>query len=30
MSTDRGREYCGNPERHEYETYRAIEDLDHS
>jgi transposase InsO family protein len=28
--TDRGSEYCGNPERHEYEIYLAIEDIDHS
>jgi transposase InsO family protein len=28
--TDRGTEYCGNPERHEYELYLAIEDVDHS
>ena len=28
--TDRGTEYCGNPERHEYELYLAIEDIDHS
>jgi len=28
--TDRGREYCGNPERHEYELYLAVEDVDHS
>jgi hypothetical protein len=28
--TDRGCEYCGNPERHEYELYLAIEDIDHS
>jgi hypothetical protein len=28
--TDRGTEYCGNPERHEYELYPAIEDIDHS
>ena len=28
--TDRGSEYCGNPERHEYELYLAIEDVDHS
>jgi transposase InsO family protein len=28
--TDRGSEYCGNPERHEYELYLAIEDIDHS
>jgi transposase InsO family protein len=30
MLTDRGTEYCGNPERHEYELYLAIEDIDHS
>src|SRR5688572_17106395 len=30
MLTDRGTEYCGNPERHEYELYLAIEDVDHS
>ena len=31
MLTDRGSEYCGNPERHaEYELYLAIEDIDHS
>jgi transposase InsO family protein len=28
--TDRGTEYCGNPERHEYELYLAIENIDHS
>src|SRR5207302_8654188 len=28
--TDRGSEFCGNPERHEYELYLAIEDIDHS
>ena len=28
--TDRGSEYCGNPERHEYERYLAVEDIDHS
>ena len=28
--TDRGTEYCGNPERHEYELYLAVEDIDHS
>jgi transposase InsO family protein len=28
--TDRGTEYCGNPEHHEYELYLAIEDIDHS
>ena len=30
MLTDRGTEYCGNPERHEYELYLAVEDADHS
>jgi transposase InsO family protein len=28
--TDRGTEYCGNPERHEYQLYLAIEDIDHT
>ena len=28
--TERGTEYCGNPERHEYELYLAVEDIDHS
>jgi transposase InsO family protein len=28
--TDRGTEYCGNPEHHEYELYLALEDVDHS
>ena len=28
--TDRGTEYCGSPEHHEYELYLAIEDVDHS
>jgi hypothetical protein len=28
--TDRGSEYRGSPERHEYELYLAIEDIDHS
>ncbi len=28
--TDRGTEYCGNPERHEYGLYLAVEDVDHS
>ena len=28
--TDRGTEYCGDPERHEYELYLAVEDIDHS
>jgi transposase InsO family protein len=30
MLTDRGTEYCGNPERHEYELYLAVEDIDHT
>jgi hypothetical protein len=28
--TDRGSEYCGSRERHEYQLYLAIEDIDHS
>jgi transposase InsO family protein len=28
--TDRGTEYCGNPESHEYELYLALEDIDHT
>ena len=28
--SDRGTEYCGNPERHEYELYLAIENINHS
>lgn len=28
--TDRGTEYCGNPEHHEYGLYLALEDIDHS
>lgn len=28
--TDRGSEYCGSRERHEYELYLAIEDIDHT
>jgi len=28
--TDRGTEYCGNPEHHEYELYLALEDIDHT
>ena len=28
--TDRGTEYCGNRETHEYELYLAIENIDHS
>jgi hypothetical protein len=27
---DRGTEYCGNPEHHEYELYLAVDDVDHS
>jgi len=30
MLTDRGSEFCGNPERHEYELYLAVEDIDHT
>ena len=30
MLTDRGTEYCGNPEGHEYELYLAVEDIDHT
>jgi Integrase core domain len=28
--TDRGTEYCGNPEHHEYKLCLALEDVDHS
>jgi Winged helix-turn helix len=28
--TDRGTEYCGSPEHHEYELYLAVENLDHT
>jgi transposase InsO family protein len=28
--TDRGTEYCGVPERHEYELYLAVENIDHT
>jgi transposase InsO family protein len=28
--TDRGTEYCGVPDRHPYELYLAIEDIDHT
>ena len=28
--TDRGTEYCGRPEHHEYELYLAVENIDHS
>jgi hypothetical protein len=27
--TDRASESCGNPERHEYELYLVVEDIDH-
>jgi transposase InsO family protein len=30
MLTDRGTEYCGHPERHEYQLYLALEDIDHT
>jgi transposase InsO family protein len=28
--TDRGTEYCGKPDRHEYELYLAVENIDHT
>ncbi len=28
--TDRGTEYCGRPEEHEYQLYLAIKDIDHT
>ena len=28
--TDRGTEFCGRPESHEYELYLAVEDIDHT
>ena len=28
--TDRGTEYCGKPDNHDYQLYLAIEDIDHS
>ncbi len=28
--TDRGTEYCGNPERHECQLYLAVENIDHT
>jgi transposase InsO family protein len=28
--TDRGTEFCGKPEHHEYELYLAVEDIDHT
>ena len=30
MLTDRGTEYCGTHDRHEYELYLAVEDIDHT
>lgn len=30
MLTDRGTEFCGNPERHEYELYLGLEDIEHT
>ncbi len=30
LLTDRGTEYCGSPERHAYELYLAVEDIDHT
>jgi len=30
MLTDRGTEFCGNPEVHEYELYLAVENIDHT
>jgi len=30
MLTDRGTEYCGSPDRHEYGLYLAVEDIDHT
>jgi transposase InsO family protein len=30
MLTDRGTEYCGNPEQHPYELYLAVEDIEHT
>jgi transposase InsO family protein len=30
MLTDRGTEYCGNVERHEYQLYLALVDIDHT
>jgi len=28
--TDRGTEYCGVPDHHEYELYLAVENIDHT
>jgi transposase InsO family protein len=30
MLTDRGTEYCGSREHHEYQLYLAVENIDHS
>jgi len=30
VRTDRGTEYCGAPDRHEYELYFAVENIDHT
>ncbi|MFQ5705034.1 MAG: IS481 family transposase [Gemmatimonadales bacterium] len=30
IRTDRGTEFCGNAERHEYELYLAVENIDHT
>lgn len=30
LLTDRGTEYCGNPEHHEFELYLAVENIDHT
>ena len=30
LLTDRGTEYCGSPDSHEYELYLAIENIDHT
>jgi transposase InsO family protein len=30
MLTDRGTEFCGAPDRHEYELYLAVEDIEHT
>jgi transposase InsO family protein len=30
LLTDRGTEFCGSPERHEYQLYLAVEDIDHT
>ena len=30
QQADRGTEYCGSPDHHEYELYLAIENIDHT